>query len=202
MIAVAAAAAEGLAELVGVLDELGPVLVLGPERPSDLPAHAAFVTTDLSSAAGTREAWAAGEAARGPVEALITVPSPLPAGPTPTTQVGDELWSDTLRDNLTVAMHAVRAAVPAMLDRGHGRIVMATWRLDRAAGMAPFAAVGGAVRLFARALASEVGDRGVTVNAVSALPGRLADMAPAVRLLCSPDAGYLTAEVLSRAVDT
>ena len=55
----------------------------------------------------------------------------------------------------------------------------------------------GAVRHFARTLASEIGEDGVTVNAISVPVGRPEDAAAAVRLLCSPDGGYLTSESLT-----
>jgi NAD(P)-dependent dehydrogenase (short-subunit alcohol dehydrogenase family) len=58
------------------------------------------------------------------------------------------------------------------------------------------ATVCGAVAHFARTLASELGEAGITVNALSVPVGRPADAAPALRLLCSPDAGYLTSESL------
>ena len=55
----------------------------------------------------------------------------------------------------------------------------------------------GAVVHFARTLASEIGEEGVTVNALSVPVGRAVDAAPAVRLLSSPDGGYLTSESLA-----
>ena len=74
---------------------------------------------------------------------------------------------------------------------------MVTWRLDDPVGYLAHAAACGAVRQLARTLASEVGEHGVTVNAVSVVPGRMADAAAAIRLLCSPDSGFLTSEALS-----
>jgi NAD(P)-dependent dehydrogenase (short-subunit alcohol dehydrogenase family) len=59
------------------------------------------------------------------------------------------------------------------------------------------AAACGATRHLARTLASEVGEQGVTVNAVSVAPGSLSDAVPAIRLLCSPDGGFVTSEALA-----
>jgi NAD(P)-dependent dehydrogenase (short-subunit alcohol dehydrogenase family) len=126
---------------------------------------------------------------------LVTLPPP-PAAPAALSETSDEAWAVLLRDSLFVAMHAARAAAPAMIGRGYGRIAMVTWDLEGSAGHVVLAAACGAVGHLARTLASEIGEAGLTVNAVSVPPGRPADAAPAVRLLCSPDGGYLTSERL------
>ena len=69
--------------------------------------------------------------------------------------------------------------------RGQGVIAMVTWRTDALPGHVAMATVCGAVAHFARTLASEIGEEGVTVNALSVPVGRAVDAAPALRLLCS-----------------
>jgi 3-oxoacyl-[acyl-carrier protein] reductase len=196
MIALATAAADsGAADLAARLRELGPVVLLAAEH-AGLPDGVAFVKADLGAAEEARAAWASAEAAHGPVGVLVSLPAPVPSMRAPVVMVDDGGWAGAVRDHLLVAAGVARAAARSMSARGHGRIAMVTWRLDAAAGLVPVAAACGAVRQLARALAAEVGERGVTVNAIQVVPGRLADAATAVRLLCSPDSGYLTAEAL------
>jgi NAD(P)-dependent dehydrogenase (short-subunit alcohol dehydrogenase family) len=196
VIALAAAAADsGAAELARRLGELGPVVLLAAAH-AGLPEGVAFVKADLSSAEDAEASWRSAEERYGPLGVLVTLPAELPQEPVPVAAAGEELWLAALRDHLLVAANAARAAGRAMRDRGHGRLVMVTWRLDEAAGRVPHAAACGAVRQLASVLAAEVGEHGVTVNAIAVPPGRTADAVPAIRLLCSPDGGYLTSETL------
>jgi len=197
LVIAAAAVDEGVAELAQSLGELGPTLLLTPGGDAAPGGAAAVAAADLTTPEGAARDWPAVEEKHGPTESLVTLPSPVPSSPTKVADVTDDLWSACLRDNLFVAMHAARAAAPAMIERGHGRIAMVTWRLDDPAGYVALAAATGAVRHLARTLASEVGEQGVTVNAVSVAPGRLRDAAPAIRLLRSPDGGFVTSENLS-----
>jgi NAD(P)-dependent dehydrogenase (short-subunit alcohol dehydrogenase family) len=196
VIALAAAAADsGTAELAARLRELAPVVLLAAEH-AGMPDGVAWVKADLGAAEQAEAAWAAAEAAHGPAGLLVSLPAPLPSRRTPVVEIDDGGWAGAVRDHLLVAANVARAAARSMTAAGHGRIAMVTWRLDGAAGLVPVAAACGAVRQLARALAAEVGEHGVTVNAIPVPPGRLPDAAPAVRLLCSPDSGYLTAEAL------
>jgi 3-oxoacyl-[acyl-carrier protein] reductase len=85
--------------------------------------------------------------------------------------------------NVTGTMLCTRAALPAMIERRYGRIVNVSSQLARAGvgtgGFAAYAATKGAVEAFTRALAHEVGEHGVTVNAIA--PGGIdTDMSRAV----------------------
>ena len=66
-------------------------------------------------------------------------------------------------------MHCTRAALPGMIERGHGRIVNIisdAARVGQEKEVAYSAAKGGVIS-FTKSLAREVGRHGVTVNAVS-----------------------------------
>jgi 3-oxoacyl-[acyl-carrier protein] reductase len=85
--------------------------------------------------------------------------------------------------NVTGTMLCTRAVLPAMTKRRYGRIVNLSSQLARAGvgtgGFAAYAATKGAVEAFTRAVAHEVGEHGITVNAIA--PGGIdTDMSRAV----------------------
>jgi 3-oxoacyl-[acyl-carrier protein] reductase len=85
--------------------------------------------------------------------------------------------------NVTGTLLCARAVLPAMIERRYGRIVNLSSQLARAGvgtgGFAAYAATKGAIEAFTRALAHEVGEHGITVNAIA--PGGIdTDMSKAV----------------------
>jgi 3-oxoacyl-[acyl-carrier protein] reductase len=139
-------------------------------------------------------------------------------------RMSDEDWQDVLATNLSSVFHTCRAVARKMLRRRSGSIVNMTSvvGLHGNAGQTNYAASKAGVVGFTKALAKELGNRGVRVNAVApgyitteltgALPeelkeailvntalGRLGepeDVARAVRFLCSDEAGFVTGAVL------
>jgi 3-oxoacyl-[acyl-carrier protein] reductase len=132
----------------------------------------------------------------------------------------DEDWDAVLDTNLKAVFRACRAALRPMMKQRHGRIVNITSVVGASgnAGQANYAAAKAGVAGLTRALAREVGSRGITVNCVApgfiatdmteVLPeatktallagipaGRLGtaeEVAHAVAFLASPLAGYVT----------
>jgi NAD(P)-dependent dehydrogenase (short-subunit alcohol dehydrogenase family) len=84
-----------------------------------------------------------------------------------------ETWDEMYAMNLRTAVVSSRAALPALLERGRGRIVNvgAGAALRATAGMGAYAASKAGVERLTEALAAELKDRGITVNAV--LPGTI-----------------------------
>ena len=85
--------------------------------------------------------------------------------------------------NVTGTMLCTRAVLPAMIERRYGRIVNLSSQLARAGvgtgGFAAYAATKGAIEAFTRSIAHEVGEHGITVNAIA--PGGIdTDMSRAV----------------------
>lgn len=125
------------------------------------------------------------------------------------------------------AFHCVRAVLPDMTAAGWGRIVnmSSLAAVKGAPSLAHYAAAKAALLGFTKALATELGPRGITVNAITpglvetplldksglgpearsaavgALPiariGTPDDIAAACAYLVSPDAGWTTGQVLS-----
>jgi 3-oxoacyl-[acyl-carrier protein] reductase len=139
-------------------------------------------------------------------------------------RMSDAEWDEVLDTNLRGAFNACRAAARGMLKRRGGSIVNMTSvvGLHGNAGQTNYAASKGGIVAFTKALAKELGSRGIRVNAVAPgyisteltdiLPGELKDVilastplarlgepddvAGAVRFLCSDEARFVTGAVL------
>ncbi len=79
-----------------------------------------------------------------------------------------ETWDQLYAMNLRTAVVCCKAALPAMLERGAGRIVnIGAGAAARAtAGMGAYAASKAGVQRLTESLADELKDRGITVNAI------------------------------------
>ncbi len=90
------------------------------------------------------------------------------AGGSPVHETGLELWDAMYRMNVRTAVAASRAAIPGMLARGHGAILLVASQAahDRPAGLAAYSASKASVMVLAETLQKELGPAGVRVNAV------------------------------------
>ena len=136
----------------------------------------------------------------------------------------DEEWSDVIRVNLEAAFRLARAALKPMMRARFGRIVSVTSVVGVTGnpGQANYAASKAGIIGMSKALAQEVGSRGITVNCIApgfirsamtdvlpdaqkaALLGRIPlgdlgtgeDIAAAAVYLASREAGYVTGQTL------
>ncbi|MFU8895398.1 MAG: 3-oxoacyl-ACP reductase FabG [Gammaproteobacteria bacterium] len=134
-------------------------------------------------------------------------------------------WQQVIDTDLTSAYRTSRACLRGMMKARRGRIVNigSVVGLMGNAGQVNYCAAKAGLVGFTRALAREVGSRGITVNAVAPgfietdmtaalsaeqrsgleqqIPlerlGAAADIAATVLFLCSPGAGYITGEVIN-----
>jgi NAD(P)-dependent dehydrogenase (short-subunit alcohol dehydrogenase family) len=134
-------------------------------------------------------------------------------------------WRQVLATNLDGTFLCTRAVYPAMRERGYGRVVnisSATFFIGYP-GLSAYVASKGGIIGFTRALASEAGPHGITVNAVTpgliateqALteekdvfeeivpqqavrrPGRPEDISACVRFLVRPESSWITGQTFN-----
>jgi NAD(P)-dependent dehydrogenase (short-subunit alcohol dehydrogenase family) len=131
--------------------------------------HLLLGGADLADVDGTRKAMAAIAMRFGGIDVLVNV-----AGGFRWEKIEDgdvATWDSLYSTNLRSAVVASKSALPAMLERGGGRIVnIGAGAAARAGlGMGAYAASKAGVQRFTEALAEELKDRNITVNAI--LPG-------------------------------
>lgn len=132
---------------------------------SPLDGAALFGDVDLASDTGAQAAVDAIVARFGRLDAIVNI-----AGGFRWEPVADgslDTWNQLFELNLRTAVAACRAAVPHLPD-GRGRIVNigAAGATKAAAGMGAYAASKSGVARLTEALAEELKERGITVNAV------------------------------------
>lgn len=143
------------------------------------PGTAVFTACDITSDPDVRAAVALAGQEFGGLEAVINnaaIYRTLGAK-RPLTELTEQDWDTVLRVNVRGTWQVIRAAVPALRERGGGRIVNVASAVTRngAAGFAHYVASKAAVEGLTRAAARELGQYGIGVNAVS--PGLVDDAA-------------------------
>jgi pyridoxal 4-dehydrogenase len=206
-VAVADINAEGAAEVAGKLGEPGFAVVADVGDPGSVTALHAEVT-----------------ARTGRIDILVNNAAIVPFTAWDDTDFAE--WRRIMRVNLDGVYLMCRASSDVMRHRGYGRIVNIASNTFFAGtpNMAAYVASKGGVIGFTRALATELGGYGITVNAVS--PGLTAsegvmssphaeafdfvgtlqslkrravpdDIAPAVAFLASEEAGWVTGSTVN-----
>ncbi len=136
------------------------------EVAATLPQESLVVPADVSRPDAAEEVVGAIEAAWGPVQLLVA--NAGAATSAPLVRTTDEDWQRMLDLNLTAPFRFVRRVVPAMVEAGHGRIVVVA-SITSMVGqpyISAYTASKHGVLGLVRSAAAELAGSGVTVNAV------------------------------------
>jgi pyridoxal 4-dehydrogenase len=195
----------------------------GAEETADALERGAAIEVDVSSPESVQVMFSKVLDEHGKVDALVNNAAIVPF--IPWDDVDLDHWQEIIGTNLTGVYLCSRAAYGPMRDAGYGRIVNIASNTVMAGtpNMAAYVAAKGGVWGFTRALATEIGKHGITVNAVSpgltasegvmqsphaeafdfvqslqAIPRRAEseDIAPTVAFLCSEDAAWVTGQMV------
>jgi 3-oxoacyl-[acyl-carrier protein] reductase len=181
------------------------------------------IVLDVASDAAVEAACAEIAANEGPVSLLVNNAGVTRDGLLLRMKIED--WQQVIDTDLTSVYRTSRACLRGMMKARRGRIVNigSVVGLMGNAGQVNYCAAKAGLVGFTRALAREVGSRGITVNTVAPgfietdmtaslsgeqrdglekqIPlerlGSVEDIAAAVVFLCSPGAAYITGEVLN-----
>jgi 3-oxoacyl-[acyl-carrier protein] reductase len=197
-------------------------------RAAELRAGGATVhahVADLTDRDQARALVAAAEAAHGPLDVLVNNAGLAQIGveldDAPFADLPQETFRHDLELNLLTSFHVTQAALPGMLQRGYGRIVMVssvTGPLVTVPAAAGYSTAKAAVDGMMRSLAHDCARGGVTANSVQpgwiatasstereltagrATPvgraGRAREVAAAVAFLACEEASYITGQTL------
>ena len=217
-----ALAAEGAAVVVAELvPERGEQVVRDIRAAGDV---AEFVQTDVSDESSVA-ALAARVSAKGPIWGLVNNAGLADAvGGKTFWDITPEEWDRIQTTNARGPWLVSRALAPQMLAAGEGRIVniASDAALYGSPRLAHYIASKGALIALTRAMARELGDHGITVNAVApgltegpsaeripaerhalyaanraiSRPQQPADVTGAVKFLLSDEAGYITGQTI------
>lgn len=213
-------AADGFA--VAVLDLDGPAAKEAAEAiAADAAASTLGIACDVTSSDAVDAAVAQVEEQLPPVAALVN--NAGITSPTRFLDISAEEWDRIFEVNVRGTVLVMQRVLPGMIERGYGRVVnLSSVSAQRGGGVfggSHYSAAKAAVLGLTRAVAREVGDKGVTLNSVapglidtditggkltaeiksqqvSGIPaaraGTTDDVAATIAFLCSEGAAYIT----------
>ena len=134
------------------------------EAPAQLKGLALFGGADISDAKVAEATLRAVAQKLGGLDGLVNIAGAFRWGKVATS--GPDIWELMHKTNLITAVNASRAALPLLGTNGRIICIGAAGAAKAGAGMGPYAASKAGVAKLTEALAEEVKDRGITVNAI------------------------------------
>jgi SDR family mycofactocin-dependent oxidoreductase len=124
------------------------------------------VVTDIRSTAQIEEALARTERELGPVDILVA--NAGVCGYRTFGAITDQIWDDMIDTNLTGTFKCIRAALPGMVARRYGRVIVTSSGAGRtgAPNLAHYVASKWAVIGLVKTLALETAESGITANVI------------------------------------
>jgi 3-oxoacyl-[acyl-carrier protein] reductase/pyridoxal 4-dehydrogenase len=229
-VAIVTGAAQGIGRAIAqkLADEGAKVVIAdingeGAEKAASELPDAMNITTDVSSESDVQRMVDTTRAKYGKIDILVNDAAIVPF--TSWDDVTFKEWRRIMAVNLDGVYLTCRAVQHPMREAGYGRIVNIASNVILAGtpNLAHYVAAKGGVFAFTRALATELGKYGITVNSVApgltetegvlasphagafdfvqtlqAIPRRgvAADIAPAVAFLASEEAGWITGQMI------
>ena len=145
------------------------------EEFSGLGVRCESIVADLTQSGAVEQVWVQATRAFGHIDILMNnAGMGSSANPKPVVNYDDDFWETMLYLNLTVPYLFSKKALPSMMERKYGRIVM-TASLSSKIGLlhgAAYAASKHGLLGLMRTLAIETANQGITVNAICPGPVR------------------------------
>jgi len=132
---------------------------------------AVAIQADLAQRQAPKQVVEQAVAQLGPIDILVNNAGVM--NRSAITELSDETWDQTLAVNLTAVYKFIQACLPAMKERGWGRIINVSSQVTETGSVnhAHYAASKSGMIGLTYSLAKEVGETGITVNMVA--PGRI-----------------------------
>ena len=164
---------------------------------------AVAIPIDATSAADWNSAMARVDAALGPPRGAVLVAGGWRGGPPVHAETDDVVFQSMMRANLETTHQSLRAILPGMVARRRGSVVVVGSRVSErpwtGAGAAGYTAAKTAVVALAQAVAAEVIEHGVRVNAV--LPSVIDTPANRVAMPDADPARWVTPDSMAGVVE-
>lgn len=148
-----------------LLDEGGTLAVTDLRAP-DIRGACFSVGADVTDAGAMEEVVANAQEALGGLDAVVAAAGVQATGPTH--EMAPEVFRRVIDVNVLGTFHTLRAALPAMVERGFGRLVTfgSTAAVVGAPGLSGYAAAKGAVLQLTRSVAAEYARLGIRANCI------------------------------------
>lgn len=161
-----AVAAAGADVAIGYMDHENEAGAVATEVES-LGRRAVIVQADVSDSRQAERLVAEAEDQLGPLAGLVNNAGVMPSSPL--ADISDEEWNQVIGTNLSGPFFCARAAIPGMVERGSGAIVMVSSRLGQIGWpeLSHYSASKAGVLGLTKSMAREFGPQGIRVNAVA-----------------------------------